>query len=212
MFSKYTSILSKYKCIFIFSKYKSCFSKNKRYAFKVYEYIFKIYTCIFEVQKVSFWSTKHNFKVHKHTFRLHRHTFNGPNYTLKVQRYTCKVHNYTLKVQLMYLHCVGSMLVSLHDNTMIHGLSKYIHWNISNNILSFLLFFPHQCETQAIFVRNQRVARELGGAWCQADRAWLVFFLGSRSSKKLEKWCFFFFILFLVKVVSGIFVDLFLQI
>ena len=41
-------------------------------------------------------------------------------------------------------------------------------------------------------MRNQRVARELGGAWCQADRAWLVFFLGSRSSKNWRNDVFFF--------------------
>ena len=61
-------------------------------------------------------------------------------------------------------------------------------------------------------MRNQRVARELGGAWCQADRAWLVFSFWVQGARKIGEMMFFFFHFVLVKVVSGIFVDLFLQI
>ena len=69
---------------------------------------------------------KNLLSKYKYTFKLHKYTFKEQKFTLEVQKYTVekKPKNKVVEsaicylVQLIYLHCLGSMLVSFLSNPL----------------------------------------------------------------------------------------------
>ena len=193
--SKYTNILSKYKSILwkykrilskyqsILWKYKSTLSNYTKYTFKVHKFTFKVQKYTLEVQRYTLQVQKYTFKVQEY-FQITQVYFQST----KIYSGSTKVYSGSTKVycggktqkqgcwecyliKLIYLHCLGSMLVSFYVPL------KRLSTNYTHKDPSLLWVMKEH---------SQRIQTKQSNVWSARGHRWKTLHQGELTRSLLE--------------------------